>query len=384
MATKTANLNLTKPEMSDYANITDISNNFEILDNAYSKLNSKFLPLTGGTLTGPLNGTDITLSGSIAKKTTDNGLYLRGGTTWDDGGSCYLYGKNHPTNNGLIKLTANNGTNNATLALYPGGNITNNRNFALSADGKGNTYYSTDGTVGMSNGARALELNKDGNLYFNGGRVSKIFNFSYSDIKKFDLVNHPESEDVVPGEYSLQIFQDKQTLWTEMYILLWNDGKTKWFTLKSPITWKSQEGTFITTSVGLVSGYDNYYDNACTWADNNTFFVYSRSGLYQMYHFAGFASSEFRYPPVSELFYIDDTTERMTVQTNAQIELQSINNQIQELQVASVCSLSSTDEEPTYQVVKNGSVLTLNDAELNELHTNLVNRRSELLDILKA
>ena len=62
MSTQTTNLKLIKPEMSDYANITDISNNFDILDKAYGDLNSEhadirrmfnnYLPLTGGTVSG--------------------------------------------------------------------------------------------------------------------------------------------------------------------------------------------------------------------------------------------------------------------------------------------------------------------------------------------
>ena len=72
MATNTPNLNLVKPEMSDYADIRVLNNNMDILDISVSTnktnitkvsdrvtaLENKtypYLPLTGGTVTGDLN-----------------------------------------------------------------------------------------------------------------------------------------------------------------------------------------------------------------------------------------------------------------------------------------------------------------------------------------
>lgn len=88
MATKTTNYNLTKPDMTDYADIRIINNNMDIIDSAMktisdlagsggggdtpsidlsdyalkSQLNS-YLPLTGGDLTGTLtiNGKEVAL-----------------------------------------------------------------------------------------------------------------------------------------------------------------------------------------------------------------------------------------------------------------------------------------------------------------------------------
>ena len=92
MATKTTNYNLTKPDMTDYADIRVINANMDIIDNAMktisdlagsggggdtpsidlsnyalkSQLNS-YLPLTGGNLTGM-----ITINGKeVALKTTN-------------------------------------------------------------------------------------------------------------------------------------------------------------------------------------------------------------------------------------------------------------------------------------------------------------------------
>lgn len=382
MSTKTNVLQLVKPDYNENADINVINSNMDILDNEFSNLRNRYLPLTGGTLTGTLNGTNVTLSGSIANSANDNGLYISGGTSWSDGASCYLYGQNYADKKGLVELTANNGTNNATMTLYPNGNIGVNKYFSISTNGKASTYYNTDGTVGMNNGSRTLELNADNNLYFNGGKIAKIFNIEYSDLKMFDVSNKSNDSYLVQGEYSLQIFQDKQSLWTEMYVMVWSTAGDKWFKFKSPITWKNQESTFVVTSLGSIKSSHTFYENTCYWVDNNTFYMFSRGKYCQMYHFAGYAMTLFDQTNTADLFKIDETTERMTVQTNAKAELEEINANIQELQVASVSGLSSTDEQ-TYTVMQSGNVLTLNDDKLNELHTNLVNRRSELLEVLK-
>ena len=58
MATQTTNLKLVKPEMSDYADIRDFSNNFEILDKAYGYLNDKYLLLAGDTMTSNIGSSN--------------------------------------------------------------------------------------------------------------------------------------------------------------------------------------------------------------------------------------------------------------------------------------------------------------------------------------
>lgn len=97
MATKTTHYNLTKPDMTDYADIRIINNNMDIIDSAMktisnlagsggggdvpsidlsdyvlqSQLNS-YLPLTGGDLTGMLtiNGKEVALKTTNKKGTT--------------------------------------------------------------------------------------------------------------------------------------------------------------------------------------------------------------------------------------------------------------------------------------------------------------------------
>lgn len=97
MATKTTNYNLTKPDMTDYADIRILNDNMDIIDNAMkaisdlagsggggdtpsidlsdyalkSQLNS-YLPLTGGDLTGMLtiNGKEVALKTTNKTGTT--------------------------------------------------------------------------------------------------------------------------------------------------------------------------------------------------------------------------------------------------------------------------------------------------------------------------
>lgn len=367
MATETTNLKLTKPEMSDYANINDLNNNFEILDKAYGDLNGKYLPIAGGTMTGNINSSNPT------------GLTLCSATSWANGASIEMRARTDTSNyKGCVILDANLNDQQHRLIVSPGGNITSNRNVTLRAKDNCGLYTNTDGTCGMSNGKTAFEFNSDNNLYFNGGKVCNIFNRDYSDIKKIDVSTKANMSELAQGDFSLQIFQDKQTLWTEMYVLVWNTSGDKWLKFKSPVKWASQEGTFITTSVGRIDAYDNHADNTCTWIDNNTFYFYSRGKLYQMYHFAGYAAGLFGENTVSLTY--DDEMHEMTVQTNAVNELQSINNQLNELNAAAVYA---TDED-TYTIFKDGQVTNMTDDELNKYHKSLTDRRMELLKTLQA
>lgn len=344
-----------------------------IVDSAVTpaKLDRAYLPLTGGTMTGNINSSNAT------------GLSLQGATSWANGAAIELRARTDTSNyKGCLILDANLNNDQNRLIIKPNGVITCNRNVTLQAkDGTG-LYAKTDGSCGISNGTTTFEFGIDNNFYFNGGRIAKIFNLDYSDIRKFDVSSKPNMSYLSQGEYSLQIFQDKQSLWSEMYVLVWNTSGDRWLKFKSPISWRNQEGTFIVTSVGRITGYDNHSDNACTWIDNNTFYMYSRGDLYQMYHFAGYASAIFG-AKTADLFEIDETTEKMTVQTNARAELQSINNKLQDLQAASV-SATSIDGEDTYTIYKDGQVVEMNYEQLNNYHDTLTDRRAELLDILKV
>lgn len=364
MSTETTHLKLVKPEMSDYADIRVLNGNMDILDKAYNDLNGKYLPTAGGTMTGDI----------LSSNTT--GLKLCGADTWSNGAGLELHAKTDTSDyKGCTIIDANLDDNQSRYVFKPTGVFNINKSQCSIDNATGSQLYFNGKAVGLSDSEKTFELN-NGKLYFNGGNIAQIFNRDYSDIKKIDVKAKLSLSELVQGEYSLQIFQDKQTLWTEMYVLVWNSSGDKWFKFKSPVTWKSQEGTFIVTSVGRMNTYDNYADNTCTWIDNNTFYMYSRGELYQMYHFAGFASKEFGTNSVMEY---NDETHEMTVKNNAAIELQSINTQLTELNAsAALCS-----DEGDYTVYKADEVVTMNDDQLNEYHTELTTRRSELLELLK-
>ena len=367
MATQTTNLNLTKPEMSDYANINDLNNNFEILDKAYGDLSGKYLPIAGGTMTGNINSSNST------------GLTLHSATNWADGAGIEMRAKTDLGDyKGCLIFDANLNDQQHRLIMHPTGVLAANRDITLQAKSNCGLYTRTDGTCGMANGTTTFELNSDNNLYFNGGRVYNIFNRAYNDIRKVDVSSKTNNSYLVQGEFSLQIFQDKQTLWTEMYVLVWNSAGDKWLKFKSPVTWASQEGTFIVTSVGYTVGHNNVGDNTCTWIDNNTFYMFSRETIYQMYHFAGYAAKLFG-EDTARLLY-DDEMHEMTVRTNAAAELQSINTQLTELNAAATCAVDANN----HTIFKDGKVVTMSDDDLNEYYKSLVDRRTELLKTLQA
>lgn len=174
MSTLTTNLNLVKPDYTDYADINVINGNMDILDDEFSNLRNRYLPLTGGTLTGDLIGTDIKLSGRITSTNTTGGMYINGGTAWADGASVYAYGKDHETNGGQLALYANNGTDSARFTINTNGNITTDKeNFAIIGKSGGNVYV-TGKTVGLSNGSSTLELHGENRIWYNGQRQFMI------------------------------------------------------------------------------------------------------------------------------------------------------------------------------------------------------------------
>ena len=171
MSTLTTNLNLVKPDYTDYADINVINGNMDILDSEFSNLRNRYLPLTGGTLTGDLIGTNIKLSGRLTSTNTTGGMYINGGTALADGASLYAYGKDNKNNSGQLALYANDGSNSARFTINPNGNITTDKeNFAIVGKSGGNLYI-TGSTVGLSNGKTTLQLNgPDNTIWYKGKR----------------------------------------------------------------------------------------------------------------------------------------------------------------------------------------------------------------------
>ena len=377
MSTLTTNLNLVKPDYTDYADINVINGNMDILDNEFSNLRNRYLPLTGGTLTGDLIGTNIKLSGRLTSTNTTGGMYINGGTSWGDGGSVYAYGKDHETNSGQLALFTNNGTDNARYSFYPDGNIAVSRNFALAA-GKANSYYGVDGTIGLSNGSRTFELNANNRLYFNGGEI-QLYNNSYTSYNSANISSVSTGNTIGQSQYAFEILQDKQTNMTDLYITIYNNGGNKSLYINTPVTFTNYRDCHITIGNGAYSSANWNWDggdNMCTWVTGSKFGFFIRDQHTVTLHFHGRATL-FNVSSANVLTIECD--EEQTAVMNAQIELETINKNIQELQVASMCST----ETATYDIVQDGTVVTVDDNELTELHTKLTSRRSELLEVIK-
>ena len=80
----------------------------------------KFLPLSGGTMTGAIT---CIPNDAIVGESNNNILNICGGTDNDGGAVVTLYGKSNSTESvkGAWSITANDGTKNSLLAGYPGG-----------------------------------------------------------------------------------------------------------------------------------------------------------------------------------------------------------------------------------------------------------------------
>lgn len=96
MATKTTNLSLTKPDAEDFADIKDINDNMDILDEAIGKLTT--LDISSATIT---LGSALTYTGSVQTKTV-NSVVVNGKTLTE--GTDYIVSGNSATNAGTYTL----------------------------------------------------------------------------------------------------------------------------------------------------------------------------------------------------------------------------------------------------------------------------------------
>ena len=122
-----------------------------------------FLRLSGGTLTGNIvyNGNS---DFSIVRYTNTGRTIVRGGTTYNDGASIYLNGKNYSGDvgaPGAIKFMASNGVQSGSLDLSPDGTLT--LNGALSA-----TYLSCNKTSVNKNFDFSMPKANGGGYYLDG------------------------------------------------------------------------------------------------------------------------------------------------------------------------------------------------------------------------
>ena len=292
MATNTPNLNLVKPEMSDYADIRVLNNNMDILDISVST-----------------NKTNIT-------KVSDRVTALENKT--------YPY----------LPLT--------------GGTVTG-------------------------------DLNVTGRYSYNGEEITPIFTKQFRKTEAFDLTSTAGMSEIIAGQYSVQVFQDPRTMWTEMFVFALNSSGDKWFKMKSPVNWANRHSTFIACGLGKIDSYNTYYDNTCTWIDTNHFYLYIRGTLYAMYHFAGYASNIIEDINTFNIS-VDDETEKMTVKTNTIQEMKSIQDTLSSMNAVAMCSTDDSDE---YAVLVGNELKTYTSDEMSTLQSELSSRYATLIEKLK-
>ena len=101
------------------AEIDSIANTAGYNDNGTGTVNYDFVPRSGGGV----------MTGSTLGRTVNNDeLRLDGGTTWNDGVSLSLSGKNRTNNEGKFLLHTTDGTDTSDLTLLPDGTFTHNNN----------------------------------------------------------------------------------------------------------------------------------------------------------------------------------------------------------------------------------------------------------------
>lgn len=144
--------------------------------NQLAEAMSKFLPLSGGTMTG-----DITCNRAnmfIKKKDTTGRLILLSGTEYGNGSSLYLNGNTYSTDKGGFQLVAHDGTSNKVLKGLPDGTLTWGGNNILNI--KASSIKKQSGYLQLSNGFTLCwgnaEVAKDGDATVT---FAKAFNTVY-------------------------------------------------------------------------------------------------------------------------------------------------------------------------------------------------------------
>lgn len=165
MASRTKNLGLIKPDLDDNIDVTQLNANSDILDDkVQTNANNiesvkqelpKYLPLTGGTLTG-----DLQTENNIYKNSTNSTLIIGGGSDSDTGAT--------------LELCGNDRTDGVYALLRCGNNV-------LEVNNDGTTYINTiknkEGTslkLSSLNGNSHLEVNGDGNIYINAYKLQGV------------------------------------------------------------------------------------------------------------------------------------------------------------------------------------------------------------------
>ena len=126
--------------------------------NLSETVKSKFLQLSGGTVTGAvaINRAD----GHIYKKDASGRLLLRGGTsTATDGASIYLTGKDYSSGASTFQVRCHDGTNDKSFIAKPDGTLTwgGNSVVCISSYQKGTNWYRKYSDGFIEQGGRVTE-----------------------------------------------------------------------------------------------------------------------------------------------------------------------------------------------------------------------------------
>lgn len=209
MASRTTNLGLIKPDLDDNIDVTQLNANSDILDDkvqtnannieAVKQELPKYLPLTGGTLTGDLQTANINSGGNIYNTTTNRTLTISGGTDYDTGATLELCGKDI---NDTVYARLHCGDNYFTVSndgnTYIGGNkalvngdgdnlkVSTKTGVAVEVNDDNTVYVTAEkikGKLGNElmvqspNGNCNLALNNDGYGYLNGQKIMSVVSF---------------------------------------------------------------------------------------------------------------------------------------------------------------------------------------------------------------
>lgn len=298
MAIRTKNLGLIKPDLDDNIDVTQLNANSDILDDkvqtnannieAVKQELPKYLPLTGGTLTGDLQTANINVGGHVYKTTNDGTLIIGGGVDYDNGATLDLcgnsradgvYARLHCGDNSLQVSSDGNtyiGGNNA-LVNGDGDNIkvSTKTGVAVEVNNDNTVYVSAEkikGKLGSElliqspNGSCNLALNNDGGAWWNGVQLwkgnlvaptdSNIVRFRYYKLNDYDILlrvrvwNTTNSVDTVSITFPIPFINNDYTVMGNM---------------RSTISGVRINGDYRTavgdcTATGLTVGRDNFVE----------------------------------------------------------------------------------------------------------------------------
>lgn len=123
---------------------------------------NKFLPKTGGTMTGDVVFDKGISSASVKMANNLVSLILRGGTSYDDGGTIALYGAG-TNKQGEVDIVAHDGTNARTLNIKADGSLVwYGKNIVRSIN---NTNANADGNVTLDTGVTSFNGSKGAVTY---------------------------------------------------------------------------------------------------------------------------------------------------------------------------------------------------------------------------